>query len=147
VNTDDRKHVVATASLDAAKVASFWAKIDRSGGDDACWPWLRAIDSGGYGQLTLLGKHLRACRLAYELAVGPIDRKLVIDHICNRRACCNPRHLRQVTAAFNALRSEAPNMVLHRLGTCRRGHPLSAAYISRTGTRHCRACRRKGVRR
>lgn len=28
----------------------FWRKVDKSGGPDACWPWLASTHPGGYGQ-------------------------------------------------------------------------------------------------
>lgn len=27
----------------------FWPKVDKSGGPDACWPWLGGINGDGYG--------------------------------------------------------------------------------------------------
>jgi hypothetical protein len=39
---------------------------------------------------------------AYAVFVGPIDRSLVIDHICENPPCIEPTHLRQVTVAENA---------------------------------------------
>jgi hypothetical protein len=30
----------------------FWAKVDKSGGDDACWPWMGSTRSG-YGKFKL----------------------------------------------------------------------------------------------
>jgi len=35
---------------------AFWNKVDRSSGEDACWIWLKAVDSNGYGALKVRGK-------------------------------------------------------------------------------------------
>ncbi len=74
----------------------FEAKIDRSGGPDACHPWL-----GGVGQLgqpcVYIGKNrtMSGRRLAWKLAHGevPSPRRWV-KAICGNHRCLNPSHLR-----------------------------------------------------
>lgn len=77
----------------------FWAKVDGSGGDDACWPWTGAKRGKGYG--TFHPTRRTSCsahRVAYELTTGDyLDGTTQIDHICFNKACCNPRHLRPAT--------------------------------------------------
>jgi HNH endonuclease len=68
------------------------AKVDRSGGPDACHPWTGST-SHGYGMVTVNRRTFRAHRVAYELYVGPIPDGLLIRHTCDNPACCNPRHL------------------------------------------------------
>lgn len=74
----------------------FAAKVDRSGGPDACHPWTAAA-SGGYGVIGdengRAGKNLRANRLAWTLANGPIPEGLHVCHHCDNPPCCNPAHL------------------------------------------------------
>lgn len=81
----------------------FWAKVDTSAGLDCCWLWTARCTPGGYGQLRV-GKTMRyAHRLSYEMSTGEqIGELLQIDHICHRRACVNPAHLRVVTRKENA---------------------------------------------
>ncbi len=87
----------------------FWAKVDRSGGPDACWPFTGARSSTGYGTFEFGGTK-RAHRVAWMLAVGPIPEGLQLDHLCHNedascvvvsacvhRRCCNPTHLQPVT--------------------------------------------------
>lgn len=85
----------------------FWPKVDRSGGDDACWPWLAHRAWNGYGEFRMplkTGKLVKAHRFSYELIVGPVSDGLDLDHTCRNRACCNPKHLEPVTRKTNARR-------------------------------------------
>lgn len=79
----------------------FWAKVDRSGGPSACWPWLGARLRGAHGQLTQHGKRRVASRVAWELTRGPIPAGKFVCHRCDRGECCNPEHLFIGTQAEN----------------------------------------------
>lgn len=69
--------------------------VDRSGGPDACWPWMRGT-SNGYGKISSGGRghpSLRTHRVAYEFAHGLIPAGLCVCHRCDNPLCCNPAHL------------------------------------------------------
>ena len=71
-----------------------WAKIDKSGGSEACWEWGGAILKTGYGSINSGsgGQTLRAHRVAYESVNGAIPDGYHVLHTCDNRKCCNPSH-------------------------------------------------------
>lgn len=82
------------------QIARFWAKVDKSGGPDACWPWT-ATHRRGYGSFRVcVGKTARAHRIAWEVTNGAIGDRNVC-HKCDRPICCNPAHLFLGSAADN----------------------------------------------
>ena len=91
----------------------FWAKVDKSGGPDACWPWIGGCSSNGYGQfhVGLKGDGTRlliqAHRVAYELAHGPLGPGECSLHRCDNPPCCNERHLFKGTKTDNMRDSAA----------------------------------------
>lgn len=81
--------------------ARFWPKVDRSGGPDACWPWMAGTSqktSARYG--VIRGSHrqgfkvLLAHRVALALASGGrMPKAKDACHRCDNPICCNPSHL------------------------------------------------------
>lgn len=128
----------------------FEAKVDRSGGPEACHQWTNAIRAHGYGHIFLRvenGKTITelAHRVAWMLAGNelPVWPK-VIDHTCKNMGCVNVKHLRVVTQAINSTEnSNSPHGINSRKTHCVRGHAFTPenTYVGKNGGRNCRACR------
>lgn len=78
-------------------IETFWSSMKKDPAT-GCWNWMRAVGSGGYGQVSYRGSSHGAHRLAWVLAKGPIPAGSgyhgnVVAHRCDNRLCCNPSHL------------------------------------------------------
>lgn len=121
----------------------FWAKVVK--GPD-CWEWTGTKLKTGYG----IFDHRCAHRIAWELERGPIQRGLVIDHLCRNRSCVNPDHLEPVTQRQNLLRGDTFVARNAAKTHCQRGHEFTREntyYAPKGGSRHCQTCRREYQRR
>lgn len=81
-----------------------------------CWEWIGCLNGKqeddpsskvggrGYGRVYYEGKSRQVHRVMFAIFVrDPGDR--LLDHLCRRRACCNPLHLEQTDHTINAIRS------------------------------------------
>lgn len=87
-------HIVRTFDHDEM----FDSRVDKS---ESCWNWTGTINVHGYGSMRINGKTKLAHRISYEKSVGEIPNGMQIDHVCHRRSCVNPAHLRPVTQKQN----------------------------------------------
>lgn len=132
-------------TITLADIQRFEDKVAVAGADE-CWLWTAGCDPDGYGHFKLNGKTVRAHRLAYELAVGPIPDGLQIDHVkkrgCRHKNCVNPRHLEPVTCRENLARGDTLNAANVAKTHCPEGHKytLENTYINPRGARVCRIC-------
>lgn len=73
----------------------YLAKIDTSGGPEACHPWTGGRFSNGYGRLSLdddRRRSVRSHRWGFEQIIGPIPDGMVVRHTCDNPLCHNPTH-------------------------------------------------------
>lgn len=124
----------------------FDAKVDRSGGPDACHLWTASCGKDGYGRFMFRGAVLNAHRVAKILELGSVPAGMDVDHFrCKERRCVNLTHLRVVTETVSALENnESPHAKNARKTHCIRGHKFAG--VNKNGHRVCNLCRRKGAR-
>jgi hypothetical protein len=93
-------------NLTLKDIERFWPKVDRSGGPDACWPYVGCRDAKGYGKFSVCrnnnSRSNGAHRVSWVIQNGEIpDETPVIMHACDNPPCCNPNHLNAGTRSEN----------------------------------------------
>lgn len=113
---------------------------------NGCVLWTGANDGRrGYGKFALNGVSVRAHRLAWEWANGPIPDGLHVCHSCDNPSCVNVEHLWLGTHAQNMDDMKAKGRAARGWpprASCRRGHDADEHITTPSGQRYCRECRR-----
>jgi len=128
----------------------FWQFATRM--PSGCWEWQGGLSATGYGVLSLGSRAaMRAHRMAYEIAHGPIPTGLFVCHRCDNRRCVNPEHLWLGTNSDNTRDASEKGRIANQCmyqTHCKHGHPFAGEnlYITGDGTRGCRECRRRLTR-
>ncbi len=79
-------------------------KTDRSGGPNACWPWLGSRTKHGYATIIWKGKLRRVSRLICSTPDGEHAM-----HSCDNPPCVNPDHISNGGPAANVADKVAKN--------------------------------------
>lgn len=98
-------------------IQRFWAKVDISGGEDACWEWMGGYFNKKYGCFWIGGHNRYAHRIAWEITFGKIPDGLFACHHCDNPACVNPGHLFLGTALENMQDRDKKGRHIPRKGT------------------------------
>jgi len=137
------KSVLAEETGSKQRLVSPVLKVD----DEGCWLWNQKLTAEGYGLSRLGGKTVWVHRFVYEKLVGPIPKGRVLDHLCKKKDCCNPRHLEPVTARENVIRGDGRAGVNFKRTRCIHGHEFTKENTRIVqGKRRCITCARKRSR-
>jgi len=90
-------------SYDMPLADRLFARLDISGGVDACWPWKghvrpdlgKTVDGvSSYARMNVGDDRTDYVhRVSYRVHHGPIPDGMEVRHLCNRPDCGNPAHL------------------------------------------------------
>jgi hypothetical protein len=129
----------------------YLAKVDKSGGPDACWPWTGSLNKG-YGQIGAgpcppgVARNsrvpLKAHHVAYRLEHGEVPAGSFVLHRCDNPPCCNPAHLFLGTQADNMHDMDGKG---RRVTADRRGEAHGYAKLNDEIVRDIRALYAKGA--
>lgn len=84
------------------EIVKFWSKVDRETGPmhpykpelGRCWPWTRASDTNGYGNVRIGLRFYKAHRASWSISRGELSSpRVFVCHSCDYPPCCNPDHL------------------------------------------------------
>jgi len=126
-------------------IERYLAKVDKSGGPEACWPWTASLNKG-YGQLGAgpcppgvsrnSRRNILAHRFAYELEGGAVPDGMDVLHRCDNPRCCNPAHLFLGTQADNVSDMDAKG---RRITPDRRGEGHGNARLTENDVKEIRS--------
>lgn len=87
----ERPSYLTTADIPAQVLSRFHTFVNIT---PTCWLWTASVDQDGYGQLARPHRSpIKAHRLAWVMAHGPIASSQHVLHRCDTPRCINPLHL------------------------------------------------------
>jgi len=82
--------------MDSKSIARFWSKVNKDGPVPKhrpelgpCWIWIASTDARGYGKFYHSRRMVRASRVAWKLAHGPVPPGEGVLHRCDNPPCVN----------------------------------------------------------
>lgn len=97
INPPKAREVVRLTASEMARFLGFVEEAESPAGvEGPCWLWTGCTDREGYAGFMLRGKKEWAHRLAYVAFRQRLPEGYHVDHVCRRRNCVCPWHLRRV---------------------------------------------------
>ena len=109
-------------------------------GLDACWLWSGNLAPDGYGKTKVGKEFLSAHRLSWIIHNGDIPDGKIVMHLCDTRACVNPKHLKLGTTQDNTADSVKKGRRNPAIGT-----QLPQSKLNETSVRAIRDAARRGI--
>ena len=107
-----------------------------------CTIWLGHRGADGYGRINVSRVPKLAHRVAYEAFVGRIPDGHELHHLCENKACVNPKHLMAVTREEH-MDYRSPEVSALSLAAAHAARWRAADFWSaRSATTPCRLCER-----
>lgn len=121
----------------------FWKKVQLPEDRSQCWLWTGSKNGNGYGQIwsSEMGDPANIVAHHASLRIHGIEipEGRLVDHMCRKRLCVNPAHLRFVDAHTNAVQNnDSPFAQNYRREKCIRGHPFTPENTALTPLRQRR---------
>lgn len=123
----------------------FWRNVQPQ--SNGCWEWVGCTHNG-YGRFKQGDTLWMAHRYAYEWLVHPLDYHDELHHLCYRKSCVNPEHMRVMTRSEHAkAEASCPPGSKCKL-VCINGHDITPSSGNRithsNGAQSgCRICQRR----
>lgn len=118
-------------STELEKFNKFWKK------EWECHLWQNYLDRDWYGTFFFRHKWRRAHRVSYYMFVWDIEEWMVIDHICWKKNCVNPSHLRMITVKENNRDSRNVCWINFRKTHCKCWRQYDRFYCGQRSCSHC----------
>ena len=140
MNEEAMTDLTPLLDADPQALARFDKHVKRRG-SAKCWIWRGSV-AGRYGLFFLNGRQMMAHRASYLLFIGPIPEGLQLGHICRKKRCVNPHHLKLETTRDSLLRGKTIAARNASKTHCLRGHAFTEenTYRNGQGGRMCRTC-------
>ena len=144
MSKESKKSLAVGRDIKLSQLPERWRDKIEIESNSGCWLWTGAVSKSGYAIVVVAGRNCQPRNLIWEQFIGPIEKGIVLDHLCHTPSCINPAHAEAITHRENIERSLHANGLPWRTH-CRRGHEYAVTGLymvdSHIGPqRRCKVC-------